>query len=680
MSNTATVLLSCRSVVLSYNITRYEYCYCNVLVLSWLQIGAFFLINLCLVVIATQFSETKKREMSRMLAERKRFETSSSSTLASSSEPSGCYDELIKYVSHIARKVRRRLQRLARRAAQNHRRRRVTPERAAVAVSLRRRHRRRHADRTRRRAESGHQSDSVAVTAQVASSRRSLRSPPCHRADNERPVLKSLPEPGLSQRPVPQVLSQQSPEHHRQPTPQQQQQQQQQQQPQARRPDFLRMPSHDSVGYASIVSVLSWSSLPTPSVNLSSAPLRKASVANDNCLQDSQDSDSITTTRYLVLPLELISVSPQSRRASSASAYMQDFCYLSSERLVLEHCPTVGAVARVRGSVLRSESLGASEPHHPAAATVASSRHRFANRASSFAGEMAPPSPLTHPVNNISQAQQVRDEVARPDAQPTVSDSTSSSLANPVPDSWLPPSSVRPNSVTRASSLSSATTTPRIKSNFLAVPAPLIGAGLRRASIIKARSLGDEEASDTGLDSSRPRTTHTSAPGVNHINRPPVTAARPPDYAASISPNPPVTVCDSADALLTSLPDKSTSGGMNVLSRTRNGGVKVTAAQRVFVGRASSFTTADLAERTQRSTKSSTLIHQTSSVLPQSLKMSSADCVYQRSPSVIPVTPRGLRYSYSSTPVCRTSPSISSFRHIHSAVRNRKTIKLLPAT
>ena len=50
---------------------------------GWLQIGAFFLINLCLVVIATQFSETKKREMARMLAERKRFQTSSSSTLAS---------------------------------------------------------------------------------------------------------------------------------------------------------------------------------------------------------------------------------------------------------------------------------------------------------------------------------------------------------------------------------------------------------------------------------------------------------------------------------------------------------------------------------------------------------------------------------------------------------------------
>ncbi len=30
-------------------------------------IGSFFMINLCLVVIATQFSETKKRETERML-------------------------------------------------------------------------------------------------------------------------------------------------------------------------------------------------------------------------------------------------------------------------------------------------------------------------------------------------------------------------------------------------------------------------------------------------------------------------------------------------------------------------------------------------------------------------------------------------------------------------------------
>ena len=32
------------------------------------QIGSFFMINLCLVVIATQFSETKRRETAKMKA------------------------------------------------------------------------------------------------------------------------------------------------------------------------------------------------------------------------------------------------------------------------------------------------------------------------------------------------------------------------------------------------------------------------------------------------------------------------------------------------------------------------------------------------------------------------------------------------------------------------------------
>lgn len=55
------------------------------------------MINLCLVVIATQFSETKKREMERMRLERERFR--STSTLASStnnSEPTSCYAEIVK--------------------------------------------------------------------------------------------------------------------------------------------------------------------------------------------------------------------------------------------------------------------------------------------------------------------------------------------------------------------------------------------------------------------------------------------------------------------------------------------------------------------------------------------------------------------------------------------------------
>lgn len=68
------------------------------------------MINLCLVVIATQFAETKKREMERMRAERARF--ASSSTLASStnnSEPATCYAEIVKYVAHLWRRFKRRM-------------------------------------------------------------------------------------------------------------------------------------------------------------------------------------------------------------------------------------------------------------------------------------------------------------------------------------------------------------------------------------------------------------------------------------------------------------------------------------------------------------------------------------------------------------------------------------------
>lgn len=67
------------------------------------------MINLCLVVIATQFSETKKREMERMRQERARF--TSSSTLASStnnSEPTTCYAEIVKYIAHLYRRLKRR--------------------------------------------------------------------------------------------------------------------------------------------------------------------------------------------------------------------------------------------------------------------------------------------------------------------------------------------------------------------------------------------------------------------------------------------------------------------------------------------------------------------------------------------------------------------------------------------
>ncbi|GBN47804.1 hypothetical protein AVEN_168388-1, partial [Araneus ventricosus] len=66
-------------------------------------IGSFFMINLCLVVIATQFSETKKREMERMRLERSTMNSSSSLASNSFSEPTGCYNEIVKYIAHLTR-------------------------------------------------------------------------------------------------------------------------------------------------------------------------------------------------------------------------------------------------------------------------------------------------------------------------------------------------------------------------------------------------------------------------------------------------------------------------------------------------------------------------------------------------------------------------------------------------
>ena len=69
-------------------------------------IGSFFMINLCLVVIATQFSETKRRETQRMLTERRRF--SRSTGTLSSDEPGTCWEETIRYFEQLWKHVRRR--------------------------------------------------------------------------------------------------------------------------------------------------------------------------------------------------------------------------------------------------------------------------------------------------------------------------------------------------------------------------------------------------------------------------------------------------------------------------------------------------------------------------------------------------------------------------------------------
>jgi voltage-dependent calcium channel T type alpha-1G len=65
------------------------------------------MINLCLVVIATQFSETKKRETERMLAERRRFSRSSSTLV--SDEPGSCWEETIKFFERLWRRAHKTL-------------------------------------------------------------------------------------------------------------------------------------------------------------------------------------------------------------------------------------------------------------------------------------------------------------------------------------------------------------------------------------------------------------------------------------------------------------------------------------------------------------------------------------------------------------------------------------------
>jgi hypothetical protein len=94
------------------------------------------MINLCLVVIATQFSETKKREMERMQAERQQARiirrrqhrrSHSVSSAASSSaggstssattttDRGGCYFEMLRYLSYTCRRAKRYLRRFFRR-------------------------------------------------------------------------------------------------------------------------------------------------------------------------------------------------------------------------------------------------------------------------------------------------------------------------------------------------------------------------------------------------------------------------------------------------------------------------------------------------------------------------------------------------------------------------------------
>ena len=85
-----------------------------------LQIGSFFMINLCLVVIATQFSETKRREIAKMKAERARFRSSSTLSSYTNSETTNCYREIIKLIAHLIRKAVKRGRKTYKAARMNH--------------------------------------------------------------------------------------------------------------------------------------------------------------------------------------------------------------------------------------------------------------------------------------------------------------------------------------------------------------------------------------------------------------------------------------------------------------------------------------------------------------------------------------------------------------------------------
>uniref|UniRef100_A0A8C2FXZ6 Calcium channel, voltage-dependent, T type, alpha 1H subunit a n=1 Tax=Cyprinus carpio TaxID=7962 RepID=A0A8C2FXZ6_CYPCA len=67
--------------------------------------------NFIYFILLIIFSETKQRENQLMQEQRARY-LSNDSTLASYSEPGSCYEEMLRYISHLYRKVKRRASRI----------------------------------------------------------------------------------------------------------------------------------------------------------------------------------------------------------------------------------------------------------------------------------------------------------------------------------------------------------------------------------------------------------------------------------------------------------------------------------------------------------------------------------------------------------------------------------------
>ena len=83
--------------------------------------------NLCLVVITSQFQETKQRETEFLRLSRLRRSRPSVSTLSSSFMQQGCYTQILHYLEYLCRRSKRRLKSWLKIEKTNSKRRRVKP-------------------------------------------------------------------------------------------------------------------------------------------------------------------------------------------------------------------------------------------------------------------------------------------------------------------------------------------------------------------------------------------------------------------------------------------------------------------------------------------------------------------------------------------------------------------------
>ena len=89
-------------------------------------LGSYFMTNLCLVVITSQFQETKQRETESLRLSLLRRSRTSVSTVSSSLMQQGCYTQILNYLEHLCRRLKRRVKSRLK-IEQTSKRRRVRP-------------------------------------------------------------------------------------------------------------------------------------------------------------------------------------------------------------------------------------------------------------------------------------------------------------------------------------------------------------------------------------------------------------------------------------------------------------------------------------------------------------------------------------------------------------------------